>query len=855
MAVLATPSASLSFALSGHNPSTPDNEAIRQRLLRKGVSPTPRILHNLRKKEAQKVVRRTKKRALREQPPPLSESQRQELEEDDLFRTVRAEYRAVREDLRRRGEREVVLSGRPWEGSKAVDLSNLKSAREDPVEGRLKTEELEELRRTFAERVEQFRWLLVNDEVEDTGEFIDKQKRKPPKSRPMIGDEEKIRMLVDRLSNSNLSVRDWKFSRIMKQSDLLFTEMYMIKIVERLGILGNWSQTMSVVEWVYNENSYKHRKSRFVYTKLLFVLGKAKRPIEALHVFNKMREDGQLYPDMAAYHCIAGILGQAGLVNELINIIECMKQKPSRKLRNMNRSNWDPCLEPDVSIYNAVLNACGPSHQWKGVSWVLQQMRHNGLKPNAATYGLAMEVMLKAGKYDLVHKYFEMMQKGGMHPNALTYRDLVKAFSAEGRVDEAVEAVREMEQRGVVGAASVYYELACCLCNKGRWQDAMFEVAKLKRLTLTKPLEVAFTGMILSSFYGGYFADCISIFEHMKDHCTPNIGTINVMLKVYSCGDMFAKAKELFEATKANSIDGSSLQLDAYSYRSMLEACACAQQWEYFEYVYKQMILSGFQLDRRFSWLLVKASRAGKWHLLEHAFDTILEAGDIPPVSLFTAMICQTIVQQDFQRTASLLNGMAHASLAVSESKWTNLLLREMDRFSVENLQDLLHHLESCNLVMEDPVPNFLNSLRSVCEGRLLENSSTSAHVYVDSVDNEDEDASDSSRKKQNYLYDILPPEIDGGLSSNSPDAFSSRNGVEAINEGRYIDDSSRLKVNHEASRLPAGADDDVEPSLIDSVLDSLTANVGRPFSRLPSASEILEKWKHGMIEDRILHS
>lgn len=39
-----------------------------------------------------------------------------------------------------------------------------------------------------------------------------------------------------------------------------------------------------------------------------------------------------------------------------------------------------------------VLNACVPTQQWKGVSWVFEQLRKCGLKPNGATYGLAMEV-------------------------------------------------------------------------------------------------------------------------------------------------------------------------------------------------------------------------------------------------------------------------------------------------------------------------------------------------------------------------------------------------------------------------------------------------------------------------------
>ncbi|MCI23806.1 pentatricopeptide repeat-containing protein chloroplastic-like, partial [Trifolium medium] len=55
---------------------------------------------------------------------------------------------------------------------------------------------------------------------------------------------------------------------------------------------------------------------------------------------------------MAAYHSIAVTLGQAGLLKELLNIVEYMRQKPET-FNYMYRKNWDPRLEPDVVIYNA----------------------------------------------------------------------------------------------------------------------------------------------------------------------------------------------------------------------------------------------------------------------------------------------------------------------------------------------------------------------------------------------------------------------------------------------------------------------------------------------------------------------
>ncbi|KAG0455208.1 hypothetical protein HPP92_024167 [Vanilla planifolia] len=370
----------------------PDTEVIKQRLLRKGVFPTPKILHNLRKKEIQKSIRRSKKLALKEETFPLSESQKKALVDDVLFRQAASEYRAVMSELDQKREQRSALSGMPWKRASGTDIVGVGSEREDFTGKKLKNEHLEDLRRLLAERnKDTVKWFLDEDDVEEIEGVAEDRRLRRWHNIKRMKDDEKIHLLARRLGSANLSMQDWKFSRLMKHSGLLFSEMCMLDIIEELGSLRSWRQALSVVKWVYNQQEYKNCKSRFVYTKLLSVLSKERRPNEALKIFNEMREDGQIYPDMAAYHSIAITLGQAGLVEALILIIDCMRQKPARKLKNMKRRNWDPCLEPDIIIYNAVLNACIPSHQWKGVSWVLKQMRCAGLKPTETTYGLAME--------------------------------------------------------------------------------------------------------------------------------------------------------------------------------------------------------------------------------------------------------------------------------------------------------------------------------------------------------------------------------------------------------------------------------------------------------------------------------
>lgn len=142
----------------------------------------------------------------------------------------------------------------------------------------------------------------------------------------------------------------------------------------------------------------------------------------------------------------------------------------------------------------------------------------------------------------------------------------------------------------------------------------------MRRLPLTRPLVVTFTGMILSSMDGGHIGNCIRIFDISKEHCAPDIGIINAMLKVYGRSDMFFEAKELFEDTKRSNghnisvgRDGPFVNPDAYTYGEMLRVSASSHQWEYFDYVYKEMVFSGYQLDqKKHSFLLVEASRAGK---------------------------------------------------------------------------------------------------------------------------------------------------------------------------------------------------------------------------------------------------
>ncbi|VFQ82407.1 unnamed protein product [Cuscuta campestris] len=696
-------------------PEKPDVERIKQKLLKNGVVPTPKIIHNICKKHRQKVNRRAAKQAAKE-PPPLTDAQKQTLEEEFHFQTIKSEYRSFLGAVNAKNEGKLI--GRPWERLDKLQLQVLSRENMQHSGDSLRGEPLRELRDIIECEREKYGWILDEDvEIEEGWSDNQRSNWVPPKFKG--SEPEAIRFLIDKLSGTEMSAKNYKFSRLMKYTGLQFTERQMLRLVEGLGDRGEWRHALSVVKWVYDSKEHIHYKSRFVYTKLLAVLGRCRRPREALEVFDLMRGDAKIYPDMAAYRSVCVLLGQAGLLKELIKIIDRMKEKP-KKVKTVKHKNWDPVIQPDIVIYNAVLNACVPSCQWRGVHWVFQQIRSNGLKPNGATYGLAMEVMLRSRKYDLVHEFFDKMKRSGFADKAITYKVLVKTLWEEGKVNEAVHAVREMEQRGVLGTPCVYYELACCLCYHGKLEGAFFEIEKLKRLCQDRPLAVTFTGMILSSMEGGHTDNCISIYEHCKKCCEPDIGIVNAMLKVYGRNDMFLEAKELYEFTKkVNAGSQSSLCPDVYTFSSMLEASARALQWEYFDSVYKEMTLVGYQLDtKKHAYLLVDASKAGKGHLLDHAFDAILEAGMVPPSSFFTEIVCNATSQCDYERAVIVINMLALAPYQITEQEWIELFESNQERVRSANLQELLETLHIQGTRTEATILNLCRALKSLLGGR-----------------------------------------------------------------------------------------------------------------------------------------
>ncbi|XP_023895444.2 pentatricopeptide repeat-containing protein At1g30610, chloroplastic [Quercus suber] len=537
--------------------------------------------------------------------------------------------------------------------------------------------------------------------------------------------EERIQKLAKQLNGADVDMPEWMFTKTMRSARIRFCDHSILRVIQILGKLGNWRRVLQVIEWLQMRERFKSHRPRFIYTTTLDVLGKANRPVEALNVFHSMQQQVSTYPDLVAYQCIAVTLGKAGFLKELFDVIDSMRSPPKKKFKTGVIGKWDPELEPDIMVYNAVLNACVQQKKWEGAFWVLQQLKQQGQKPSSTTYGLVMEVMFACGKYNLVHEFFRKLQKFSI-PNALTYKVVVNTLWKEGKTDEALLAVQHMERRGIVGSAALYYDLARCLCTAGRCQEALKLMEKICKVA-NKPLVVTYTGLIQACIDSGNIEDGAYIFKEMQNFCSPNLVSCNIMLKAYLEHGMFEEAKKLFNmmSEDRNHISRKSdyrarVIPDIYTFNTMLDACIAEKRWDDFENIYRGMLHHGFHFNaKRHLRMILNASGAVKGVLLETTWNHLTKADRTPPPALVKEKFCMKLENDDYMAALACITSHSMPELqAISNSAWLNLLEENAHRFRKDALfrliQEVSIHTNRTEL-SNQAVQNLVSACKEFC--------------------------------------------------------------------------------------------------------------------------------------------
>lgn len=268
-----------------------------------------------------------------------------------------------------------------------------------------------------------------------------------------------------------------------------------------------------------------------------------------------------------------------------------------------------------------------------------------------------------------------------------------------------------------------------------------------------------------------------------------------------------------------------------------------------------------------------------QWHLLEHAFDAILEAGEIPNSQYFAEMVLQATARHDYDRAVTLVNTAALAPFQVTEEQWKDLFEKNRERISQDNLEKLLRSLDNCNVKSEATVVNLSRALRGLSDlsesGASRDFSSSIAFGSREATmpRRSEESIDDNTDSDEDPLLDSSDVSFSVSSvvqASSSTDIIGTAMVSGSLNDG-FHDEETNLPTRKFGFAEDEVTDDSSDPlhgrlsriSLIENCVDvdemeleTLVDGVDdSEESNLPSAYEVLEAWKERRKKDGMLFS
>lgn len=237
--------------------------------------------------------------------------------------------------------------------------------------------------------------------------------------------------------------------------------------------------------------------------------------------------------------------------------------------------------------------------------------------------------------------------------------------------------------------------------------------------------------------------------------------------------------------------------------------------------------------------------------MLEHAFESILEAGEVPRLPFFTEMACQAIIRRDYEKAVNIFNTMGHAPYQVGFQEWVDLFERNRDRMDQAAVQELKDELASHELRKELTLTNLWRALEFICDDSVDSIASISTGMVNAPKAGWDVRYDDTSLSRGNstnteHSYQLTSSRIETGRGSDEASASSDN-----CSEKDHVRAPTRVTENFDhdwiSKRRACSGDGEWDCDGDEFDIEMLFPSSGdddTEESDTPSAYEILESWK-----------
>ncbi|CAL4925217.1 unnamed protein product [Urochloa decumbens] len=262
-------------------------------------------------------------------------------------------------------------------------------------------------------------------------------------------------------------------------------------------------------------------KGRFPSTEMLVHLSenlcKSKKGDKMWEILSVLLENGYC-KNARDYHLVISFLGKAGKVREAYDVLKEVKRKR---------------LEPDVSLYNALMEALCRNDLLRPAKKLWDEMFTSGCIPNLQTYNILITKFTEMGEIEEVQQLFDHMFQKGVAPDVATYTSFITMLCQENKYEQALEIFKKSLAQDAEVASSVLSMFILALCKQGNFKVALnvmcsvpsrvenmnSHIILLKNLTDVGEVEMAIEHLIWIR------SNCSSDFENIMNELMASLST------------------------------------------------------------------------------------------------------------------------------------------------------------------------------------------------------------------------------------------------------------------------------------------------------------------------------------------
>nr|POE69404.1 pentatricopeptide repeat-containing protein, chloroplastic [Quercus suber] len=329
-----------------------------------------------------------------------------------------------------------------------------------------------------------------------------------------------------------------------------------------------WLQALQVFEMLREQPFYQPKEG--TYMKLLVLLGKSGEPHRARQLFDEMVEEG-LEPTSELYTALLAAYCRKNQIDEAFSILNQMKILPH--------------CQPDVFTYSTLIKPCVDACQFELVESLYEEMAERLITPNTVTQNIVLNGYGKAGKFDQMEKVLSgMLESRTCKPDVWTMNTILSVFGNKGQLDMMEKWYEKFRNFGIEPETRTFNILIGAY-GKKRMYDKMSSVMEYMR-KLQFPWTTSTYNNVIEAFADAGDAKHMEYtFDQMRaEGMKADTKTFCCLINGYANAGLFNKV--ISSAQLAGKFE---IPENASFYNAVISACAKANDLMEMERVFTRM--------------------------------------------------------------------------------------------------------------------------------------------------------------------------------------------------------------------------------------------------------------------------